>query len=66
LIIVQVDGFQTKFSEEYAQQEFAKFTVNGTETGQFKNAGTFSYLRVYGAGHEVPAYTVRELLLPSV
>ena len=21
-----------------------------------KNFGTFSYLRVYGAGHEVPAY----------
>ena len=22
----------------------------------FKNAGTFSYIRVFGAGHEVPAY----------
>ena len=32
--------------------------MNGQVTGQYKNAGTFSYLRIYGAGHEVPAYKV--------
>jgi hypothetical protein len=30
--------------------------VNGTNAGIFKNAGTFSYARIFGAGHEVPAY----------
>ncbi|KAM5540595.1 hypothetical protein V8D89_005626 [Ganoderma adspersum] len=52
-----VDALQTKFSDEYAQQEFANYTVNGVATGLYKNAGTFSYVRIFGAGHEVPAYT---------
>uniref|UniRef100_A0A0W0F6L1 Carboxypeptidase n=1 Tax=Moniliophthora roreri TaxID=221103 RepID=A0A0W0F6L1_MONRR len=52
-----VDALQTKFTSVYAQQTFQPYTVNGELTGQFKNAGTFSYLRIYGAGHEVPAYT---------
>ena len=30
--------------------------MNGTNAGIFKNAGTFSYARIFGAGHEVPAY----------
>jgi carboxypeptidase C (cathepsin A) len=56
LRVRQVASLNTKFSKEFAQQEFAKFTVHGVSAGLYKNAGTFSYLRVYGAGHEVPAY----------
>ncbi|KAI0757606.1 serine carboxypeptidase [Daedaleopsis nitida] len=56
-----IDALQTKFSGEYAQQEFANYTVRGQTAGVFKNAGTFSYLRVFGAGHEVPAYTYGSL-----
>ncbi|TBU50585.1 alpha/beta-hydrolase [Dichomitus squalens] len=52
-----VDNLQTKFSAEYAKQEFANYTVKGVATGLYKNAGTFSYVRIFGAGHEVPAYT---------
>ncbi|KAI0036241.1 serine carboxypeptidase [Vararia minispora EC-137] len=51
-----VDALQTKFAATYARQDFANYTVNGVPAGIFKNAGTFSYLRVFGAGHEVPAY----------
>ncbi|KIM72376.1 hypothetical protein PILCRDRAFT_81931 [Piloderma croceum F 1598] len=51
-----VDSLQTKFSTQYSQQSFANYTVNGTKAGLFKNAGTFSYVRIFGAGHEVPAY----------
>ncbi|KAF4577502.1 hypothetical protein EYR40_003042 [Pleurotus pulmonarius] len=51
-----VDALQTKFTSLYKQQTFQPFAVGGKTTGQFKNAGTFSYLRIYGAGHEVPAY----------
>ncbi|KAJ7935823.1 alpha/beta-hydrolase [Mycena leptocephala] len=47
---------KTKFSAEFSQQEFAPYMVNGQLAGQFKTAGTFSYVRIYGAGHEVPAY----------
>ncbi|KAI0352787.1 serine carboxypeptidase [Trametes cingulata] len=52
-----VNALQTKFSAEYAKQQFANFTVRGQPAGLFKNAGTFSYVRIFGAGHEVPAYT---------
>ncbi|KAI0065290.1 alpha/beta-hydrolase [Artomyces pyxidatus] len=51
-----VASLQTDFSAEFAQQSFANYTVNGQVAGLYKNAGTFSYVRFYGAGHEVPAY----------
>jgi len=51
-----VANLTTKFSASFAQQTFQNFTVAGQSAGQFKNAGTFSYVRIYGAGHEVPAY----------
>ncbi|KZV62252.1 serine carboxypeptidase [Peniophora sp. CONT] len=51
-----VDALDTKFSSTFAQQQFSNFTVKGVSAGLFKNAGTFSYVRFFGAGHEVPAY----------
>ncbi|KAN0107695.1 carboxypeptidase S1 [Russula decolorans] len=51
-----VGSLNTSFSAEFASQNFTTYTVNGEPAGLYKNAGTFSYLRVYGAGHEVPAY----------
>ncbi|CAE6503416.1 unnamed protein product [Rhizoctonia solani] len=51
-----VDALQTKYMGEYRQQKWTNWTVTGTAAGQYKNVGTFSYLRVYQAGHEVPAY----------
>ncbi|KAI0263017.1 serine carboxypeptidase [Gloeopeniophorella convolvens] len=51
-----VASLKTKFSATFAQQQFANFTVNGVPAGLYKNAGTFSYVRVFNAGHEVPAY----------
>lgn len=51
-----VDSLETRFSEMYKAQDFSEFDVLGEPGGQYKNAGTFSYVRIYGAGHEVPAY----------
>jgi hypothetical protein len=56
LLFTQVSSLNTKFSAQFASQSFATYTVNGKAAGLYKNAGTFSYLRVFGAGHEVPAY----------
>lgn len=42
-------------------QDFTDFTVNGQPAGLYKTAGTFSYVRFYGAGHEVPAYEWTEV-----
>ncbi|KAA8568289.1 hypothetical protein EYC84_007325 [Monilinia fructicola] len=35
----------------------ANYTVNGVAGGTFKTAGNLSWLRVFGAGHEVPYYS---------
>ena len=55
----QIASLTTKFSADFAKQKFATYTVNGKSAGLYKNAGTLSYLRVFGAGHEVPAYLWR-------
>jgi hypothetical protein len=47
---------KTKYSEKYAKDNFKTYNVRGWPAGLYKNAGKFSYLRVFGAGHEVPAY----------
>ena len=54
----KVDALDTQFTEVYKHQTFKPYSVDGQVTGEYKNAGTFSYLRIYGAGHEVPAYKV--------
>ncbi|KAF8633769.1 hypothetical protein AX15_001275 [Amanita polypyramis BW_CC] len=51
-----VDALQTRFTPLYHRQRFQPYTVAGKLAGQYKNAGTFSYVRIYGAGHEVPSY----------
>ncbi|KAH9480091.1 Carboxypeptidase S1 [Psilocybe cubensis] len=51
-----VDDLKTIWSPIYKTQKFKTFSVRGEETGIYKNAGRFSYVRIFGAGHEVPAY----------
>ena len=53
---VQIDSLNTTFSSLYAKQDFANYTVNGALAGLYKNAGMFSYLRIFGAGHQAAAY----------
>jgi len=53
-----VDALDTKFSSLYKEQAFSTFMVRGQSAGLYKNAGTLSYVRIFGAGHEVPAYKV--------
>ena len=60
-LVVQVSSLNTRFSAEFASQDFTSYNVNGKPAGLYKNAGTFSYLRVFGAGHEVPAYEWRDV-----
>jgi carboxypeptidase C (cathepsin A) len=40
----------------FATKSLAPYTVKGKEGGTFKTQGNLSFLRVYGAGHEVPYY----------
>jgi hypothetical protein len=46
-------------SAAFNKQALQTYTVGGKSAGLFKAAGNFSYVRVAGAGHEVPAYKVR-------
>ena len=41
----------------FANAALAPYTVAGQQGGTFKVVNNFSFLRVFGAGHEVPFYT---------
>lgn len=61
--ILQVDALNTTISHTtftplYKQQQFQIYTVAGQRAGQFKNAGLFAYIRIYGADHEISTYRV--------
>ncbi|CAD0050612.1 unnamed protein product [Aureobasidium pullulans] len=43
-------------SKEFAAAGYEPFTVDGTEYGEVRQYGNFSFLRIYDAGHEVPYY----------
>ncbi|KAL9005667.1 MAG: hypothetical protein Q9188_001573 [Gyalolechia gomerana] len=41
---------------EFAAAGYTPFMVDGTEYGEVREYGNFSFLRIYEAGHEVPFY----------
>ena len=41
---------------EFAAAGYAPFVVDGTEYGEVRQFGNFSFLRMYESGHEVPYY----------
>ena len=43
-----VNALQTKYSAQFQAAKFANYTVKGQVTGIYKNAGLFSYVRIYG------------------
>jgi len=43
-------------SSAFNAAPLAPYTVSGTQGGTFKQVGNFGFLRVFGAGHEVPFY----------
>ena len=44
-----VNALNMQFTSQLKSTPFSTFTVAGQQAGQFKNAGTFSYVRIYGA-----------------
>lgn len=43
-------------STEFRKAGYAPFMVDGTEYGEVRQYGNFSFMRIYEAGHEVPFY----------
>ena len=41
----------------FKAQALVPYNVNGKQGGTFKTQDNFSFLRVFGAGHEVPYYS---------
>lgn len=41
---------------DFAKAGYVPMTVNGTEYGETREYGNFSFTRVYESGHEVPYY----------
>lgn len=41
----------------FKAKELLSYKVEGAAGGTFKTQDNFSFLRVFGAGHEVPFYT---------
>jgi carboxypeptidase C (cathepsin A) len=52
-------------AEEFRGQELVPYTVDGVESGTFKSVGGLTFMRVFGAGHEVPYYRELTFFLPS-
>ena len=42
-----VNALQHGYSSQYASTSWTPWTVDGVTAGKFKNAGTFSYVRVF-------------------
>ncbi|KAI1639330.1 Alpha/Beta hydrolase protein [Biscogniauxia mediterranea] len=49
-------------SAEFATAGYAPFVVDGTEYGESRQYGNFSFTRVYESGHEVPYYQPKAAL----
>lgn len=45
-----------KHSKQFRKAGYTPLLVNGTEYGESREYGNFSFTRVYEAGHEVPFY----------
>ena len=43
-------------SAEFRAAGYAPFVVDGTEYGEVRQYGNYSFMRIYEAGHEVPFY----------
>ena len=42
-----IDSLKHKYSHQYSNTPWTEWTVDGVTAGRFKNAGSFSYVRVY-------------------
>ena len=49
-------ALEWKYAKEFRAAGYVPFTVDGTEYGEVRQYGNFSFLRMYEAGHEVPYY----------
>ncbi|RPA79836.1 alpha/beta-hydrolase [Ascobolus immersus RN42] len=44
-------------NDDFQNAGYEKLTIDGKQVGEIREAGLFSYARIFGAGHLVPAYS---------
>jgi carboxypeptidase C (cathepsin A) len=49
-------ALQYSHSEEFRASGYEAMVVDGTEYGEVRQYGNFSFARVYESGHEIPYY----------
>ena len=55
--LAAADAVSFSGQNQFTASELAPYNVAGAQGGTFKTVSNFSFLRVFGAGHEVPFYT---------
>lgn len=56
-VLAATESIEFSGAAEFRSKEEADYTVDGKPAGKYKTVDNLSWLRVYGAGHEVPYYT---------
>lgn len=51
-----VNNISYRHSAAFKAKPVTNYTVNGEVGGTFKTVGDLSWIRVFGSGHEVPAF----------
>ena len=51
-----IANIQFAESDQFNSASLVPYTVKGVQYGTFKTAGKLSFLNVFKAGHEIPAY----------
>lgn len=54
--LASANAVQFSGTSTFANKALAPYNVNGVQGGTFKSVSNLSFLRVFGAGHEVPYY----------
>lgn len=55
--LAAADAVSYSGQSTFSSKALAPYNVAGTQGGTYKTVDNFSFLRVFGAGHEVPFYT---------
>lgn len=56
-VLTAAESIEFPGATEFKNKDETDYTVSGKPVGKFKTVDNLNWLRVYGAGHEVPYYT---------
>jgi len=51
-----ISAMDWEYAQEFRKAPWTELSIGGRNVGRYKNAGPLTYITVYDAGHEIPAY----------